>query len=105
LINKNIMKPQDEINELQEKINSLKHKVENCQHDFPKPVYDPETVSEGYGSVQDGKGSDPHWSFAGYHDVQKPRWSRKCNLCGKVEYTNSQKTVAIETKTEPDFGK
>jgi len=92
------MNTQEEINQLQEKINSLKEKIRNCKHDFKDPIYDPETVQEGYGSVQDGAGSDPHWSYAGYRDVQKDRWSRECKLCGTKQYTYEQRPIKTDYK-------
>lgn len=76
-------------------------RMKKCIHVFDEPIFDPETVKEGYGSVQDGAGSDPHWSYAGYHDVLKPRWSRECKLCGKIEYTYEQEPVI--TGHKPKF--
>jgi len=99
--NKTIMKPQARIIQLQEEIKSLEEQIKNCNHSFAIPIYDPETVREGYGSKQDGTGSDPHWSYAGYHDVQKDRWSRTCLECGKKEYTYKQSQIIAGFK--PDF--
>jgi hypothetical protein len=87
------MNPNDKINELQRQIESEKNKIKNCSHSFKEAIYDPETVKEGYGSVQDGAGSDPHWSYAGYRDVQKDRWSRECKICGTKQYTYKQEPV------------
>ena len=78
-------------------------KIAACKHMFADPIYDPTCVSEGYGMVQDGCGSDPHWSYAGYHDVKKDRWSRECKLCGKMEYSYELETVIIESKRVPKF--
>lgn len=91
----------DAIKKLQEQIEAEKRKIANCRHDFDKPFYNPETVKEGYGSVQVGKGSDPWWDFAGYRDVQKDRWTRKCKVCGLEQHTNSQKPII--SGTEPAF--
>jgi hypothetical protein len=91
----------DKIKKLKEEIDSLQREINNCNHVFNKPKYDPETVKEGYGSVYDGAGSDPHWSYAGYRDVEKPRWSKECTICGKKVYTYKQKPII--TGTEPDF--
>jgi len=85
----------DIIRQLQEEIEIERKKIAKCKHIFGKTKYDPETVKEGYGSVQDGAGSDPHWSYAGYKDVEKARWSRKCSVCGHVEYTYEQKTIVV----------
>ncbi len=89
------------IEELRKQIELEESKIRNCNHSFNEPIYDPETVKEGYGSVQDGKGSDPHWGYAGYRDVQKDRWSRKCLVCGFKQYTYNQEPVI--TKYKPKF--
>ncbi len=91
----------DTIKKLQEQIKAEERKIANCKHDWSKSFYNPETVKEGYGSVQDGKGSDPHWRFAGYRDVQKDRWTRRCNYCGHEEHTYNQKPIV--KGYEPSF--
>jgi hypothetical protein len=91
----------DKIRRLQEEIDAERLKMANCKHNFSEPIYDPETVSEGYGSVQDGTGSDPHWSYAGYRDVQKDRWSRTCSICGYTEYSYKQEPII--TGYKPKF--
>ena len=91
----------DHIRQLQTEIDNELRKMSNCKHVFDKTFYNPETVKEGYGSVQDGAGSDPHWSFEGYRDVQKPRWTRKCTICGKEEHTTTQKPII--SGFEPSF--
>jgi len=91
----------ENIKRLQEQIEAEKRKISNCKHDFGNAFYNPETVKEGYGSVQDGRGSDPHWSYAGYHDVQKPRWTRKCKECGYEQHTDKQKPII--SGSEPSF--
>jgi len=79
--------------QLSEKLVQSEKRMADCKHDFAVPIYDPETVQQGYGSIQDGAGSDPHWSFKGYYDVEKPRWSRECKKCGKKEFTYTQEPV------------
>lgn len=93
----------DNIKRLQEQIEEEKRRISNCKHYFDDAFYNAETVKEGYGSVQDGAGSDPHWSFAGYRDVKKDRWTRICTKCGKEEHTYTKKPIVIGE--EPDFGK
>lgn len=93
----------DKIRSLQDQIEAEKQKINNCKHDFDNSFYNPETVKEGYGSVQDGAGSDPHWSFAGYRDVKKDRWTRKCKICGVEEHTYSQEPIIVGFK--PSFNK
>ena len=83
----------DKIERLQREIQDEQRKISNCKHDFSLPKYDPETKSVGYGSVQDGAGSDPHWSYEGYTKFEKPRWARKCKLCGNIEYTYKQEPI------------
>jgi hypothetical protein len=95
------MKESENIEQLKKQLAEAERRIQNCKHVFNKPVFDPETVKEGYGSVQDGAGSDPHWSYAGYRDVQKDRWSRECSICGKKEYTYKQEPVI--TNYEPKF--
>ena len=91
----------EKIRQLQSEINSEKQKISNCKHDFKKPFYNPEIVKEGYGCVQNGYGSDPYWSYAGYHDVEKPRWTRICSICGCEEHTYTQKPIIVGS--EPSF--
>lgn len=92
----------EQLQEAKNKAKELENKIANCKHEFSKhPAYDPDTKQEPYGSVQDGKGSDPHWSPEGYKTVEVPRWSRSCIFCGHKQYTFKQKSVV--TKTEPDF--
>ncbi|MFA6569684.1 MAG: hypothetical protein WCT77_00400 [Bacteroidota bacterium] len=95
------MNDREKIEQLKREIAQSESKMANCKHDFATPIYDAETVKEGYGSVQDGAGSDPHWSYAGYRDVQKDRWSRECKICGKKEYTYKQEPVI--KNYEPKF--
>jgi len=91
----------DNIKRLQKQIEEEERKISNCKHDFDKPFYNAETVKEGYGSVQDGAGSDPHWSYAGFRDVKKDRWTRKCKICGFEQHTYNQKPII--SGHEPSF--
>jgi hypothetical protein len=91
----------EKIERLQAEIAAEERKIANCNHKFGKAIYDPETIKVGYGSVQDGAGSDPHWSYAGYRDEKKDRWSRKCKLCNYVEYTYKLKPIVKDY--EPEF--
>lgn len=91
----------DKIKKLQAEIELEKRKISNCVHKYGEAYYNPETVKEGYGSVQDGAGSDPHWSYAGFRDVEKPRWSKKCELCGNEIHT--YKLEPIITGHKPKF--
>ena len=83
----------DRILQLRKEIEAEEEKIRKCKHIFGDPYFDPETVMEGYGSVQDGAGSDPHWSYAGYMPVEKDRWSKKCSNCGFIQHTYKQKPI------------
>lgn len=91
----------EKIKRLKEEIEAEQQKILNCKHEFSAAFYNPETVKEGYGLVQDGAGSDPHWSYAGYRNVQKDRWTRECIFCGFEEHTNKQKPII--SGYEPEF--
>lgn len=84
--------------DLQRELAQSRERMSNCKHIFKDAIFDPETVKEGYGSVQDGAGSDPHWSFAGYRNIKKDRWSRECELCGKIEYTYTLEPNVVNYK-------
>ena len=91
----------DKILQLQKQIRQEEEKIRNCNHVFGDSYFDPEIIMRGYGSVQDGAGSDPHWSYAGYEPVEKSRWSRKCSDCGFVQHTYDQKPII--KSYEPSF--
>ena len=95
------MNESEEIKHLQGKISQLQKVIKNCKHNWAKAKYDPETVKEGYGNVMVAHGSDVWSDFEGYRDVDKPRWSRKCNVCGHVEYTYTQEVIKVEK--QPKF--
>lgn len=95
------MNTQQEIEKLQNELKSLQAKQSNCKHEWNKPIYDPETVKEGYGMHSVAHGSDIYPEYTGYHDVQKDRWSRECSICGKKEY--SYKKEPVISGYEPKF--
>jgi hypothetical protein len=99
------MKTEDKRQKLQELKNSMKSledqitkEERNCQHEFDKPKYDPEEKIE-YDYKYVGHGSDFYPEITGSHSVFVPRWSRRCTLCGKMEYTHSTRPVG----SEPNF--
>jgi hypothetical protein len=94
----------DRIKELQEEIEREKLRIKNCKHDWKDPIYDPDYRMEGYGSRMVPMGSDTYWEYAGYQRVEVPRWSRKCRICGEVEYTYERRTVIKQSSNEPFFG-
>lgn len=91
----------DKIRQLQEEIAREQEKIRKCPHKWGKAFYNPEIVKEGYGLHYVGHGSDPYPEYTGYHDVEKPRWTRKCSECGTEEHTYTQKPVVVGY--EPDF--
>ena len=93
----------DRVRELQKQIFEENQKMERCSHSWGEPFYNPATEKVGYGSVQDGAGSDPHWSYAGYEDKKVDQWTRKCTKCGKEE--NTRKQTPVVSRYEPDFGR
>lgn len=63
-----------------------------------RPYNNPETITEGYGSKLVHQGSDCWCEFEGYHEVEKPRWTRKCTKCG-----HTYNTKPVVSSYEPDF--
>lgn len=99
----NIMKPQEEINQLTKRIEELRNSIKNCNHDFSDPIYDLETKM-----VQDDRmGYEQHgvhrYLIPSFHEEKTPRWSRECKICGHKEYT--YKTAPIVSSYEPVFKK
>lgn len=89
------------IRKLQAQIDIEKHKIASCHHQWKASFFNPEKVREGYGFVTVGRGSDMWHEYAGYHDVEKPRWTRICRLCDKEDHTYEQvpvKPIAYEPK-------
>jgi hypothetical protein len=72
-----------------------------CPHEWGKTVYDPEHYREPFGHKLIAMGSDCYSEPEGYRDATLDRWSRTCILCGKKEYTKTQKPAGLV----PDFGK
>lgn len=89
------------ISQLQAEIELERKRIANCKHQFGDPFYNPEKYMKGYGSVQDGAGSDPHWSYAGYTEAEKPRWTRICKDCGFEDHAYEQKPII--KGYEPNF--
>jgi hypothetical protein len=90
----------ERLRKLEEEAQQLKQRVEtaqaHCRHEWSEPVYDPETVTEPYGTKFVAQGSD-HWSEPeGYHQVQKPRWRKDCAKCGKSVYAKSRKQKTVD---------
>ncbi len=92
------MNTQQQIDKLQQDLQRLQEIQHRCQHLWEDATYDPETVKEGYGMHLVGHGSDPYPEYTGYRDVKKDRWSRKCSVCGKKEYTYTREAVVSSYK-------
>jgi hypothetical protein len=87
---------------LLEEVRQEQQAMDNCSHgDWTEAKFDPEEIREPYGSRQVGAGSDPYWEPEGYTTKEKPRWSRECKKCGKIEYTYTQDPVIVGHK--PSF--
>jgi len=86
---------------LQAQIQAEENRMSRCTHEWNEVFYNPETVKEGYGFKPVGRGSDMWHEYEGYHDVQKPRWTRICKKCGKEDHTDKQRPVV--THHVPDF--
>jgi hypothetical protein len=92
------MKLNDQLQESLRKVEEIKKQIANCAHNFDDPKYDPETERQAYGYKMEKQGSDVWGVPEGYKDVQVPRWSRECLICGHKEYTKEQETVSITKK-------
>jgi len=60
----------------------------SCQHEWIEAKYNP-VVREEYTIPGDALGTmgEDHRGTWHVHRSEKPRWSRTCAICGKVEYT------------------
>lgn len=83
----------EKIERLQKEIEAEQRRIASCTHIFSEAKFDPETVKEPYGYQMVAQGSDVWHEPQGYHDVQKDRWSRKCEACGLVQYTYTKEPV------------
>ena len=90
----------DKIKKLQSQIDSFQQEIKKCKHIWGKTKYDPETVKEPVFSHYIPHGSDPEPVY-NYNDKTIPRWSRKCEVCGKTEYTYKEEVISV--KKEPKF--
>lgn len=89
----------EKIRQLREQIEQEKNKMSKCSHAFSKAFYNPEKEMVPYGIHYEGKGSDPYPVADGYNEVDKPRWTRVCVICGGEQHTSKTKS----TGSEPDF--
>ena len=86
--------------ELEQKKKIQQNLENNCQHDWEKTKSVPEEYKDAVFSHFEPHGSDPEPIY-NYVTKLKPRWSRTCKNCGKIEYTYEQ----IPTVYEPKFKK
>lgn len=93
------------ITEIQSELGVLQEQVEietrSCSHQFGHPAYDPRTKQKAAFSHIIPHGSDPEIVYS-YYPTQVPRWSRACEKCGLVEFTEKVKHVKHE-EAGPDF--
>lgn len=92
------MNNQSRIEELQSEIQRLQLEQANCGHQWNEAQWDPESHLEASGYRLVGHGSDPYPEATGYHRVDKPRWSRTCKTCGKIQYTYTQEPIVVGKK-------
>ena len=92
----------DRIRDLQREIEREQSNIDNCNHSWGKPYSNPETKREPYGYKLVGHGSDVSYESEGYRDVNVPRWTRDCTICGHSEHTHS--TEAVIKEHRPKFG-
>lgn len=96
----------DEIKQLQERARKaqeellaaegeLSRRQSSCQHSWDQAVSDPEEISIPSFSHYEACGSGPN-PICKLSKGTKPRWSRVCPKCGKVEYTYEVKPVKYE---------
>lgn len=90
--------PTDRIKELEELINVEKRKIANCIHVYADPFYNPEIIKEPYGSKPVTRGADFWLEPIGFRDVEKPRWTQRCNLCGHERHTSKTEQIVVGTK-------
>lgn len=91
------------IEDLERKIKELKRQQALCKHNFGETCSDPETKREEYYTGgYTTKGVHIYYNTA-YREVKVPRFARKCNLCGKIQYTYEMVNVA-KPVYEPKFG-
>lgn len=96
------MNHRQQIENLQKEIKQHQQAIDDCWHkEWSDPKYDPEPIKIPYGYKNVGKGSDIWMEPEGYRDSTKPRWSRECKCCGKIEYTYTQEPVIVGHK--PSF--
>lgn len=91
----------DKIKQLQEQIEIEKRKISNCKHIFSNTFYNLYTEKEAAGFEMKAQGSDVYYEPTYMKDVTKPRWTRKCKICGYEKHTEKQKPII--SGNEPDF--
>lgn len=91
------------IEDLELKIKELKRQQALCKHNFGEPYNDSETKREEYYTGgYTTQGTHINYNTA-YREVKIPRFTRKCNLCGKIQHTYEMVNVA-KPVYEPKFG-
>lgn len=79
---------------------ALRRSQQSCSHQWELPKHDPEWVKEPIMETV-WQGVDCYPSFTGrYNTTIRDRWSRRCKLCEKVEYTYQK----VPVEYAPKFG-
>ncbi len=83
------------------KLALIEREQKQCSHVWESTIYNPEKKMVPYGCKTIVQGSDIWSEPEGYREENVPRWSRRCEKCGKVEYTYKQKPIISDY--EADF--
>jgi len=92
------MNIQQEITVLELRLSELRKAQEKCGHVWGNPLYDPKLGYKAYVTGEyECRGSGYELKTA-MDKVLVPRWSRTCNNCGKVEYTEVEEEKVVVTR-------
>lgn len=97
------MKAQDRINALELDLAAARAEQDRCSHEWGPVTTETRYRKEGYGSKQDGAGSDPHWTYEGYRNVPYTIHVRVCLKCGLRQETEKVETKPTGFTTTPIF--
>ena len=82
---------QDEIRELERRLIKLKVQQARCEHEWGETKYTPYTAKQERILIgqYETHGVDM-WPRSVFDDVECPRWTRECKVCGVVQHTEKQ---------------
>jgi hypothetical protein len=91
----------ERIKQLLTEIDNERLKMDQCHHDFGQPFYNPDSEKQPTGYETVGQGSDVWTQVTGWKDVDIPRWTRVCTVCGFEQHTTEQEPII--TGHQPKF--